>query len=154
MAKFKINAGAEIDTITKAELRDEMDRMRVNWVGEIARGIRTRRVSAFADVTGGGTVTFGENGDQTISPADGFVWKVKRLSVTGYDPTTDTLALYHSSVSPSAVIHPDLDVHNVLDEILNAGEKLVLSGTATANGRLWVTAQVWEAPHALAWKLL
>jgi hypothetical protein len=154
MAKVKIQAGAELDTLSRDELRSELDRFFVNWRGEVARGIKPRRVSAFADVDGSGAVTLGESGEQILTPSDGFVWRVERLSITGYDPSSDALALYHSSVSDSAVIQPVLDTYNILDEIVSAGERLIVSGTATASTRLWVTAQVWEAPHALAWKLL
>lgn len=155
MAKVQIQAGATIDTLNRHELADALAAHLTSWRHENARGIKARRFSAFGDATAGGVLTLGATGDQQIGPPEGFVWNVLRLSVSNYDPATATIALYHSSVSDSAVIHPDLAVYNTLDEIVYAGETLVLSGTGlAASARVWATGLVWEAPQSLAWKLL
>lgn len=153
MARFKIHAGAEFDMLTQRELEETLARQQVNWRMEVQRGIRWRRFSAFADVSGAGAVVLGDKDTELIGPPEGFVWMLKRVSVTGYDPTTAALALYQGSASGSAVIHPKLAVYNAMEEVLYAGDHLVMSGTATANARVWVTGLVKEAPQALAWKL-
>lgn len=155
MAKFKIQAGAEIDVLGKDELRAELDHARSNWVGEVSRGIRWRRAS-MSGVSDGvtGVVLFGDRSESMLGPEEGFVWLVKRLSITSYDPTTQALALYQGAASSSAIIVPKLAAYQTqMDELLMPGDSLVISGTVAISTKIWATVQVKEAPIALLWRL-
>lgn len=154
--KFRFNAGAELDMLTQGELRAELAAAAVAWRTEQARGITWRKASMFADSTAGGALLMGESGDQRLGPDSGMVWKLHRISVSGgYVPASHALALYADSVSDSSLIVPDLltGYQELYGEILTGGQTLVLSGTATASTRVWVTVLAQEAPEYLAWKL-
>lgn len=152
--KFKFNAGAELDLLTKDEVRAELAHAQASWIGEVSRGIRFRRVSIYGDADGAGAVTIGATGESTAGPDQGMVWMLRRLSVTDYDPAATALALYNGSVSDSAVIVPKLATWQTdMDEVLMPGERLVVAGTVAASARVWVTAQVKEAPISLLWRL-
>lgn len=156
--KFKIQAGAEIDVATKKEVRDEIEAARTSWIGEVARGDRFRRFSAYAYSDAAGTVAVGQTG-QYIGPAEGFVWSVTRFAVTsGYDPATQVLSLTLGSdaTTGSAVIIPDLGTYNDLSGnqlVLYPGDRLYVVGTVAASSRVWVTGQARELPISLAWRL-
>lgn len=156
--KFKIQAGAELDLLTKDEVRAELERFATNWRTEVARGIRYRRFSLYGDSTSGGVLSIGESGDQKAGPGTGFCWLLKRLSVSGaYDPAGgDELAFYHSSSeNGSSLINAALPQVSDVEEFFGPGETLVFAGASlTASTRFWVTGQVLEAPEALAWKLI
>lgn len=154
MAKFKIHAGAEVDVLSKDELRGELEHARASWLGEVARGIRWKRASMFGTSDGAGAITIGENAEAMLSPGEGFVWLVKRLSISSYDPTTQALALYQGAVSGSALIVPKLAAYTVqMDELLMPKDTLVVSGTVAATTKIWVTVQVKEAPISLLWRI-
>ncbi len=158
MAEFKLQAGAKLDLLNKGELRDELASLQRNWVTELARGIKFRKFSAFADVDGSGNLVFGLTGEQTIGPSEGFVWTLTRIAVTEYDAEADTLALYINDVSPSNVVYPSpmpsYYAPGTGEILLYPGDRLVLAGGGfAASARVWVTGAVREAPVSLAWKL-
>lgn len=157
MAKFKISAGAEIDVVTKDEVREELAHARANWVGEVARGCRWKRGSMFGTTDGAGLVTIGENGENALGPGEGFAWLLKRVAVTGYDPvapSTQSLALYQGAANPSAIIVPKLGTYTAeMNELLMPKDTLVVSGTAAISTKVWVTVQVKEVPVSLLWRL-
>lgn len=156
MAEIQLKAGAKFNLLDRHELRDELTRHQASWMTEVARGIRPRRFSIVGDATAGGALNIGETGDQRIGPDQGYTWLLKRLSVSNYTPASQSLGLYHSSTEGSAAIIPFLAASTTLtiDEIIPGGERLIVIGTVAASARVWVTGSVWEAPEALAWKLL
>jgi hypothetical protein len=152
--KVKLNAGAELDLITAAEVRKELDHARASWIGEVSRGVRARRFSFTGDSDAAGALLMGNAGDP-VGPDQGMVWLLRRLSITNYNPAgADVLALYHGDNQGSAVIVPKLATWQTdMDEILMPGDRLVVAGTVAVSTRVWVTGMVKEAPAALLWRL-
>lgn len=160
MADVKLQAGAKLDLLNRNELRDELVLLQRNWMTEVARGIKYRKISAFADTDGSGNLTFGISSEQYLGPGEGFVWSLLRLAVAapGYDTTTDTLELYLNEVGPSNLVRPSPLPRYIApgmgEIVLYPGDHLVLNGAGlTASTRVWVTGSVREAPTTLAWKL-
>lgn len=153
--KIKIQAGAELETLSPGELRDELTRARAAWISEVSRGVRARRFSATGTSDAGGAITIGVVGDG-VGPDTGMVWLLRRFSVQGYNPAgTDTLALYNGSTSGSAVIVPKLQTWQTdMDEFLMPGDRLVVAGTVAINTQVWITGQVQEAPASLLWRMM
>lgn len=156
MAEVEIKAGAKFHILNRHELRDELTRHQASWMTEVARGIRARRFTAFGDATAGGALTIGETGEQRIGPDQGYVWLLKRLTVTNYTPASQSLALFHGTTEASAAIIPVLTATATvdIDEFVPGSDRLIITGTVAASARCWVTGWAWEAPEALAWKLL
>ena len=156
MAKFKIQAGAEIDVLTENEMRKGLKDFAASWMAETTRGDKYRRFSTFADISGA-EVTIGAGAQPRIGPAEGFIWAVKRIALTNYDPSAETLALYLNSTESSAVVHPSLVVYNAFDStqlVMYPGDTLVVYGSSlSSTGRVWLTGQARELPIGLAWRL-
>jgi hypothetical protein len=153
--KFKIQAGGEIDVATRSEVREEIEAVKTSWFAEVAKGDRFVRFAGAADIVAG-TIDFGEYSYEYIGPREGFVWSVKRIAVTVYDPATDDLALYGGSPSSSTVIIPHMDTLNLFpgnELVLYPGEHLYVGGMVTGPGRVWITGQAREIPLSLAWRL-
>lgn len=157
--KFKINAGAEIDVITKGEMDDALKNFGTSWVQELARGDRYR------DIRGAGTITAtavsigGDRDDVNLGPSQGYVWSVKRLAVIA--STVDDVAkltLFKNDNAPSSTVKPILLTYNTFDAnelVLYPGDKLLVESSAAlgGSGNITITGQVRELPVALAWRL-
>lgn len=157
MAKFKIQAGAEIDTCTKKEMEDAIAAASTNWIGEVARGDRFRRFSAYGDVLTN-TITIGESPDSRIGPDPGFVWAVRRIALSVVPAAGDNIKLYHDSDNDSALICTDITNYLGFDQgelVLYPGDTLLIKGAYTASDgvRVWVTGQARELPISLAWRI-
>lgn len=154
MAKFKLNAGAEFDTITAEEMRGVLaDAMR-SWAVETTRGVR------FSRIIGQGTIASGsvEIAGPALGPASGFVWDVRRLRVIG-GAAADVFTVYVNSTDVSGEVCTTDDFTKRLmafDEqlVLYPGDVLHIKGTSLAGtGQVTVTGQVRELPVTLAWRL-
>lgn len=96
--KFKIQAGAELDLLTKSELGEAL----ADWAAEIARGVRFRSISARATVAGGVWTIGGANPDNrsdTLGPAPGMIWAVNRLAVSGNGYATAGTTVTNNQIS-------------------------------------------------------
>lgn len=157
--KVKIQAGAELDTVSPAELREEMRQFKESWFSEIAKGDKYKRIMANTisdsnqDFSIGGSAAVGAY----LGPAEGFVWSVKRLYLYPLDATTQDvfLGINDSSVG-SRVRRFDTSYLDFTTEslVLNPGETLIVySENATASTSYTVTGQVREVPTTLVWRL-
>lgn len=153
--KVEIQAGAKFDVLTPKEHAQALAERDAAWRGELSRGIKGRRISAWGTPSGG-AVTIGEGaGQDPIGPAEGMVWMLKRISVMNYVPATDRLGLFCGDTKGSGVIAPQLDsqYQQLYDEIIRGGQTLVLTGTIASTAKIWMTLSVREAPEYLAWRL-
>lgn len=149
--KFKLTAGAELDLITKEELRGELRA----WHQEVRRGPKFTRRSFVATGTGSALSFTGDG------PAEGFVWAVTRLSVTGpgFDPATHRVSVYINEATPTQLVWVDLIGNASIGDhglILNGGDSLVFvvtGGNPTSGAQLAVTATIKEVPALMAWSL-
>lgn len=162
--KFKFNAGAEIDLLTKDELSDSLAAFRQAWVQEVARGDRYPRFSLKgAPANASGDVVIGGPEDpsgQSAGPADGYVWAMSRISVCDEDgriPNGDVL-VYLNDTSPGSQALPFLDSmyhgFNGTELVLYPGDELVFRGiNLDPDIRITVNGQARELPLPLAWRL-
>lgn len=159
MARFKINAGVDIETATPHEISGMLDSQQQSWFAEMARGLKHFRFE-LAGAVATGAVDMADAGTQ---PRPGFVWAVRRLSVDQLG-TGDALRVYRtpsgtpgdpqrflyqlSATSPS--VQP-----GSAGLILHGGEGLEVRGTGlvTTAAVLVVTGEAIEAPEFMMWKL-
>lgn len=164
--KTKLQAGAELDLITKDEMKDVLRTVTQDWFNQVARGDRYRRFSATGTVAAGElTIGGAEQLDSVLGPAEGFVWAVKRIAVYGltlFVPEdsfvfTEPLALYLNDSGPSSLVDPALQGYRGFstDElVLYPGDTLLATGTAlTHTGTVTLTGQARELPMPLAWRI-
>ena len=111
--KTKIQAGAEIETITKDEVRELLKASQTSWFNEVAKGDRYKRFAVQSTVLADGTVTFGNDAHNQVGPNDGFVWSLKRVNfvVAGFDPTSNATYLYLNDPNPSSMIRQLSDAY-------------------------------------------
>lgn len=151
--KFKIQAGAEIEVMTPAEMRSELGA----WLGEIRRGVKFVRRSMF-DTVDNGAVTMGP--EQGLGPEPGFTWAVTRINVTGLQnaeiqPVTINDDSFHNLVGMFGAGTAATRVYSPTGCILLGGDRLVSNNTGLTNGRIIVVSiQAVEVPDQIAWQLL
>lgn len=163
--KTKLQAGAELDLISKDEMKDVLKTTMQDWFNQVARGDRYKRFSAAATISGG-TLAIGgaTQRDHVLGPADGFVWAVQRLAVYGLTTTseefgtvTEPLRLYLNDDGPASLVHPALQGYQAFGEhelVLYPGDTLLAVGASlTATGVITLTGQAREVPMPLAWRL-
>ncbi len=156
MAKFKIQANADIDLLTK----DEVHEVFAGWMAELARGIKWRNFTA-RDTTAVGTYTIGLDGSDALGPAPGFVWSVLRVYISGLGVTagTDAYSVFTNDNSPTMLVRSGLTRGGEWGPggfVLNGGDRLVIAGatTGTANADIVLSGQAIEMPVQLAYQLL
>lgn len=169
MAKFKIQAGAEIDTVTRDEMKEVLRHGLRDWMVEIIKGARPVRFSGWGNVSSGAVTIGGATGNATatgaMGPAQGMVWSVKRLYVGGLG-TGDVLNVYVNNASPfdqvtagvGSTQPPTVTLPYVKfgsnELILSSGDQLLLTGSGlTATGQITVAGQAWELPEGMMWRL-
>lgn len=97
MASVKLELGATIDTATKDEIRDVLDK-RDAARRRSAIGFKVMDFPLMSGTISAGAITLGgDQPDQIVcGPTQGFAWAVHRISVLGL-ATNDTLQLYKGS---------------------------------------------------------
>lgn len=167
MAEVKLQAGAKIDVLNRAELKSVMDAATRDWFNQVARGDRYRRFSGAATIDGAGGLEIGGAAarDATLGPAEGFVWAVQRIAVSGLTTTTGTplaaatepVELFLNDDGASALVHPAIEGYADFGQyslVLYPGDTLLVKGTGlTSTGIVTVTGQAREVPLPLAWRL-
>lgn len=149
--KMKLHAGAELDLLSPDEFRRELR----SWSAEISRGARFLRRPWVA--TGNGAAGLQIKGE---GPAEGFIWAVTRLSVSGpgFDPATQTIDAYVNDASPSSLVWSGLTRNATPGDhaiVLTGGDSLVfaVSGSPALGAQITVTATIKEVPALMAWSL-
>lgn len=154
MAKFKLQAGAEFDTMTADEMRGVLaDAMR-SWAVETTRGVRFSRIIGQGTIASAAVTITGP----ALGPAAGFVWDVRRLRIIG-GAAADTFTVYVNSTDVSGEVCTTDDFTKRLitfteQLVLYPGDVLYIVGASLAGtGTVTVTGQVRELPVTLAWRL-
>lgn len=150
--KQKLQAGMELDLLTKNEVTDILQ----SWRNELSRGARVRRyaVQGFAD--GAGNLLMGANTD---GPDQGMVWGITRLSVApGPTLAAAGLSVYANDAStPSALLVGRLLTDLYPDArgcMIQGGDSLRIAGAGiTASAQVTVTMSIREVPVQMAWSL-
>jgi hypothetical protein len=148
--KFKLQAGMDLDLLTKDEVRAELK----SWQAELVRGITFRTLSQRVDAAAAWTM-------DPIGPAAGFVWSLTRVAVAGNGLVlaADTFNLFFGGAtnSPGAIATGLLRQKEWDPGVLVvAGPRtVVITGAATGTGTdVFASLSVIELPVQLAWQLL
>lgn len=158
MAKFKIQAGAEIDLISKKEMEEALKSL-ASWMVEASIGARYTRVHS-TGLIAAGSMDFGSEGSagQILAPPPGFIWDVRRLRITGLD-AADVAKIHIGDANPSTLIATSADIAGdcflwAEQVILYPGDSLRIVGSGlTATGTITAAGMVRELPMSLAWRL-
>lgn len=164
MAKFKLQAGAFIDTLTQPEIAKTLTQFITSWRLETQRGDTYRHFSATGTADASGNLVIGGS-DATrsgLGPEESMVWGVSRIAVTGAAGTTPILSLFRNSADPSTIIRGSLALvnGNAYQEygspglVLNPGTNILLTGTAlTAGSAVTLTGDCRELPASMLWRM-
>lgn len=157
--KFKLQAGMDLDILTRQELGEELDRSAGAWRTELSRNVRFPRISAPAVVAGGVWTVDPVSTAGKLGPRPGFIWSVMRLAVNGNGITlgTDVWKVFVGEGSPTQFVDSATRGMNFNAGalVIRDGENLFFSGAGTAGGtEVAVVGQVVELPDFLAWQLL
>jgi hypothetical protein len=167
MAKFKINAGVDIETATPAEVKGLVDASQQAWFHEMARGMKQLYPAAAAAVSSGALDLVGANAQgDPLWPDQGMCWRVNRLTVSGLG-TGDSLSLWRipeGGVAASPGPQPGARLVDLLTTarpaiypgkglILQPGQALELTGASLTATQVTVNLDVTEVPAFMVWKL-
>lgn len=157
MAKQKLQAGAELDILTKQEMASLLR----EWMVDVARGARPVQIGSQAQadannvISVGGTIT--PTGG-TLGPKPGFWWAVTRLSVR-VDSVPAAFSLYiNEAHSHSHVRDIDGSANGYAafgnNELLIGGsDQLLIRASGTSSTSIaTVTGSAIEFPETLLWK--
>jgi len=160
MAKTKMTAGAEIETLTPPELAGHLDRFTKHWYQEKARGVTTFRFDSTATVTGAGALTVPATAQPLIGPKAGFAWAVQCGRVQGL-LSGDSLSIFRNSSSvPGNFVGQFTAGAPVMPFgskglILRGDERLIIVGSSLmATGDVTVNFEGIEVPDPDLYKLL
>lgn len=97
MANVKIQPGEQFETLTRQEMEHLLDRQTRNTFQEQARGISMGRFKDAAQVSGA-AVALPATGQGPYGPRSGFLWDVKRITVTGLSGS-DTVSVFRTTTN-------------------------------------------------------
>jgi hypothetical protein len=159
--KVKIQAGAELETVTPDELDSKLRQLQ-SWLVEIRRGPTIRNVTGYAAKAGGQfTIASGKPTDDRLGPRGGYVWSITRLYVAGngYTTGTDQFSIYRTTASAGKIVAgpfvngKEWDIGVLL---LPHPDELVVAGAATnaAGNDVYLSIGAVELPVESAWQFL
>lgn len=153
--RFKIQAGAEIETVTPDELRATL----AAWIQEVARGVKLRHFQATATVTVGNTFSIdGGSVADELGPRKDMVWKVLSVAFggSGFLKGTDTVSIFIGDATDSRLVTSGVTrSFTFAPHYLSGGEALSFTGAATDTGdQVIVSGWALEAPASLLSELL
>lgn len=164
--KTRLQAGAELDLISRDEMKEVLQTVTKDWFNQVGRGDRYPRFSAQGTIAGGAlTIGGAEALDAPLGPAEGFVWAVQRIALHGLTTNTGTplttstepVRLHLNDDGPGSLVHPAIQGYQEFGEhelVLYPGDTLLVVGTAlTKTGIITLTGQAREVPMPLAWRL-
>lgn len=158
MAKTKLAAGQEIETLTPAELEKHLDAQTRDSFREMARGVSTFQVKDSALISTA-IATFPTGTSEGYGPDTGFAWAVTRLSVNNL-ATADVVKIYRDAVADGNYVGQVTGANPVAQFgtkglILRGGQGIILRGTGlTATGYLYLTGEGMEIAETDIYKLL
>lgn len=158
--KQKFNAGADLDMLTRDEVREVLESSQKSWFNEVAKGDRYKRFSIQAPVLAAGTVVIGEDNLTRVGPNDGFVWSLKRLNLvatTAFDFTSDFTYLYINDAHPSSMVRQITAAYTQFgnnEVVLYPGDSLVVTSVSLTAGEIvTMSGAMRELPISMAWRL-
>lgn len=151
-----MKAGAPIETLNQAELREVLGEQTTSWFQEEARGFTTARFSNVATVAST-NVQIPKSDADVFGPEQGYAWRVSRISVSGLS-SNDVLSVFRGEPTPlnflayltaTTILLPGKGI------ILRSGEQLVIKNTAalTATGDIVVTGEAVQCSELDIYKL-
>lgn len=176
MSKVRLDIGAEVDFLTKGELDDSLEKQDERRAKAAERerlsGVKYFRLPRLFATPASGTVVLGQawsaNGtsqvytDQICGPNQGYVWSIRRISVTGLGTgnSPDLLNIYRNDITfdPVWQLNGNSFAYTFSrgELMLLPGEKLVASslGSMTATTQVVLSGEAVEVPAELIGKLV
>lgn len=153
--KFKLQAGREIDVLTKDELKAGLTDNTASWFKEEARGFNTARFGPIVGTVSGAAVAIPGPGDPTIGPDPGFVWAVQRITADGLS-ANDVINVYRNSLTTRVgEITQARGIRRSDGILLRSNERLLFTGAAlTATGDVSLNGDAIEVSEADIYKVL
>jgi hypothetical protein len=162
--KFKIQAGAEFDTLTQKELRDALR----DWHVELVKGARPITFDAQGVIAGNAVTIGGDTSSPSsgrLGPEAGFVWAVARIGQTGLANGTDPTSIFVGVNQPKSLVFPNFTgtataagykAFGKGEFVLLPSQRLMVASTGAIGsaGTVTITGAAWELPIGMLWQLV
>lgn len=163
--KTRLELGANLETLTKGEIKDELACQTQEIYRQFARGVKYLRFGPYAQTIASNAFSFdGSSAGQnsSLGPREGFIWSVRRILVTGLATgvTPDVVNIYRGN--PSGVPVWQLN-GNSFGTTFGKGELLLLpgevlsfanSGSVTATGQVTFSGDILECAAEEIFKIV
>lgn len=156
-----LELGAQLDTLTRGELRDELTIAAQTHFQQYARGVKYLRMPITSAAVASSTFTIA--GSTTgLGPREGYIWTIRRILVQGLTSgaTPDVANLYRNNTSGIPVWqftgNAFQQTFGKTELLLLPGEHLSLAGVGTiaATGTIFLTGDLIEVSAEQFFKLL
>lgn len=175
--RVKLDIGAEVDFLTRDELRGELDKYRAEQDAReqgAVRGIKYMRIPRLYATPASGTVRLGEawsaNGTvqtytgQIAGPNEGYIWSIRHLACNGLGTgsSPDELNIYNTGFMGGQEPVWQLNGNNFgytfgrAEMVLLGGERLIAQsvGSMTSTNQVMLYGAAIEVPSEMLGKLV
>lgn len=154
MAKFKIQAGADIELLTQGELKDALNAVRVPYQAMTMMRLQVINGSAAA-----GALNLGGDANPVHTPDTGYVWALRHLVIAGLTrgATPDIVQIFRAQLPVWELNGNQYAQTFGRGEIMvNQGETLSYRsvGTFSATGQITIHGMAWQVPAQYAAELV
>jgi hypothetical protein len=162
MAKFTLKAGAELDLLTKEEVRDLLGEAEEYELARLRSEKWMRLPELLSGKASGSALVLGESAGQVVGPREGYFWSVRRLVVSGLNSgaTPDVVNLYRGTASGVPLWQFNGNNFGYTfgkgQMSLRGGENFALASVGTFNSLATITlaGELVEVPAQLAGKVI
>lgn len=152
--KTQLELGAQLETLTRGELSEELARNTQEFFAQYARGQKYLRFGPIAATVAAGAVSFDGSGAAGTGPRGGFVWSVRRMAFTGLTAggSPDVVNLFRNTLTGPPVWQFNGNnwayTFGKTEMLLLPGETISFAnvGSLAATGQITVSGDYLEVP--------
>lgn len=147
--KVKLQPGTEFDVITPHELHRSLSAHHnaiLEGIRQLSHGVHFHRFAGTAQADAAGNLTFFSE----FGPANGFVWDVKRITISNSGGNIGGVGVFVNDVQPTSLVQPstvlpEIFTYSSQQFIMQASDVLAFLGTALgANNTIYFSGQTKE----------
>lgn len=159
--RTQLELGAQLETLTRGELSEELAAQTQQFFAEYARGQKYMRFGPFGTTVANSAVSFDGSQTQGTGPRGGYVWSIRRLDFHGLTEATTPDIVNLTRNDPNGRPIWQFNGNNwaytfgKTEMLLFPGETLsfINVGTIAATGQITMAGDILEVPAEQIYKL-
>jgi len=159
--KTQLELGAQLETLTRGELSEELAAQTQQFFAEYARGMKYMRFGPFGGNVAAAAISFDGSQQSGTGPRGGYVWSIRRIDFAGLTAgtTPDVINLYRNNPQGRPVWQFNGNnwsyTFGKTEMLLFPGETLSFAnlGALAATGQITMAGDFLEIPAEQIFKL-